>query len=100
MYNDKGRGDKKDYITAISCYDQAIELAPHEDELYYFKGVSYHKLGTYDDKRNKFLKVDLKKAITCYEQAIKLNPNNAKYHFDMGHSLYCVKEFNLALKGN
>jgi len=60
---------------AILCYDQALELDPHNAVIWSNKGGSLHSLGRYEE------------AIRCCDQALELDPGNAGTWSNKGGSL-------------
>lgn len=52
----------KDYDSAISSFDKALEINPDNHDAWNNKGVALLMLGIYEE------------AITCFDKAISLNP--------------------------
>jgi tetratricopeptide (TPR) repeat protein len=68
--------DEGKYKEALVFYDKALEVSPHNETLWYAKGVILAKLSRF------------KEALACCEKAIKINPKfAAAWHFK-GITLY------------
>jgi tetratricopeptide (TPR) repeat protein len=55
---------KKDYKTALDCYDKVIKLKPNFPDAYSNRGMMHHNLG------------ELDLAIADYNEALKIKPDN------------------------
>jgi tetratricopeptide (TPR) repeat protein len=64
--------DKRHIITAVSSYQQALNLNPNDDCYYHNLGWLYHLLR------------DEQKALDCFRRAVAIDPSNALYHISLG----------------
>jgi Flp pilus assembly protein TadD len=71
--------NRQDYDRAISEYNEAIKLEPHNATYYFARGVAYLDTNDYD------------KAISDFNEAIRLEPNNASAYNNRG-TAYDVTE--------
>ena len=76
---------KGQYLEAIKCYEQAIELNPEDANSYYNLGLPQYDLGLYEV------------AIESFERAIKLNPELANSYYMLGLSQEKLNLYNSAL---
>src|SRR6516164_6259190 len=77
---------KQDYDKAISEYNEAIKLEPHNATYYFARGVAYLDTNDYD------------KAISDYNKAIRLEPNNAAAYNEMEKYDKAIGDYNKAIK--
>ncbi|PIO48766.1 MAG: hypothetical protein CMR00_02545 [[Chlorobium] sp. 445] len=76
----------QDTTAAMQDYAKAIELAPNEAELYYYRGLLRHEMAQYA------------RANVDFTRAILLNANNADYFFQRGRSRLAIEEFAAAIE--
>jgi len=72
---------KNDFTRAISDYTEAIRINPNFTEAYFWRGVSYFRLQSYN------------KAIEDFSQAIRINPNYADAYNERGKAYSWVKNY-------
>jgi len=87
VYYRKGYYNKviKNYDTAITCFDQAIQLFPDYANAFLQRGHTYHQKGNYD------------LAIADFNQMIKLYPNNINGYNYRGYTYLTKKDYDLAI---
>ncbi|MCS7012333.1 MAG: tetratricopeptide repeat protein [Chloroherpetonaceae bacterium] len=76
----------QDTAAALTDYTRAIELAPNEADLYYYRGLLRQELGQHA------------RANIDFTRAILLNPNNADYFFQRGRSRLAIEEYALGIE--
>jgi len=59
----KVNANKCEFYLAVLDYSKAIEISPNEDMYYYYRGIAYSKIGSYED------------AISDFSRGIDLNPS-------------------------
>ena len=69
----------RNFRAAISQYDQALEIDPHDPYVLNLKGVAFYKLKDYDN------------AIATLNSAAAADPSYARYLFDLARA-YCAAE--------
>lgn len=74
------------YKSAIKSINEAIKLAPNNDEYYFNLANIYYKQG------------DTLYAKRYYNLAISLNPENKNYHFALANLYYSEKHYKRALE--
>ncbi|MCB0841876.1 MAG: tetratricopeptide repeat protein [Bacteroidetes bacterium] len=72
------------YRTAISIFDQVINMNPNHQRVYELRGESYFKMGQYDY------------ALADYEKATDQHPRNAELRNSMGVSAAYLKQYRAA----
>jgi tetratricopeptide (TPR) repeat protein len=77
---------KKEYEAAITNYSTALQLNPHDAEVYYKRGLARYYL------------VDDEKAIQDYSQAIKINPKYVKAYNKLGLARYELGDYEQAIE--
>ncbi|NEU76135.1 tetratricopeptide repeat protein [Hassallia byssoidea VB512170] len=77
---------KREYEAAIKNYNAALQLNPHDAEVYYKRGLARYYL------------VDDEKAIQDYNQAIKINPKYAKAYNQLGLARYELGDYEQAIE--
>jgi len=75
-----------DHGNALSYFRQVLEINPHNSDVWYWLGVSYHRMNLLFD------------AIRCYEKAVEINSDNTKAWFDLGTTHYQMKKYPEAAK--
>jgi tetratricopeptide (TPR) repeat protein len=78
--------EKREYEAAIKNYNTALQLNPHDAEVYYKRGLARYYL------------VDDEKAIADYNQAIKINPKYAKAYNKLGLARYELGDYEQAIE--
>jgi tetratricopeptide (TPR) repeat protein len=78
--------EKREYEAAIKNYNAALQLNPHDAEVYYKRGLARYYL------------VDDEKAIADYNQAIKINPKHAKAYNKLGLARYELGDYEQAIE--
>jgi Flp pilus assembly protein TadD len=98
---------KKDYISAITNYSEAIEMSPFEINNYYSRGIAFYKSGKEKEAEMDFDKViimdprmssayvyrglcreklgNYKEALNDYTKALELKPNDAAIHNNIAY---------------
>ena len=66
---------------AIKYFHETLQLTPDNSDVWYWLGVSYHRLNLLFD------------AIRCYQKAVDNNSSNGKAWFDMGTAHYQMKDY-------
>jgi len=75
-------GDVKE---AIRCYEQAAQLDPNDEDIYYNLGIAYSRVGNHQE------------AIKAYQNALKLMPGYAEAHNNLGNLLFRMGKTNEGL---
>jgi Flp pilus assembly protein TadD len=71
---------------AVTLFHEALRLTPNDSDVWYWLGVSYHRMNLLFD------------AVRCYNKAVNLDSNNAKAWFDLGFAHYQMNEYPEAAK--
>jgi tetratricopeptide (TPR) repeat protein len=71
---------------AVKLFHEALRLTPNNSDVWYWLGVSYHRMNLLFD------------ATRCYNKAVNLNSNNSKAWFDLGNAHYQMNEYPEAAK--
>jgi tetratricopeptide (TPR) repeat protein len=71
---------------AVTAFDKAIKINPHNSETWNNKGIALYELNQSGE------------AITAFDKAIKINSQNSDAWYNKGLALYKLKEFNEAIK--
>lgn len=74
------------YEQAISAYDEAINLDPNYEKLYYNRGLAYTHLINYE------------KAITDYDEAVRINPRYLLAYYGRAFAHYYLSQYELAIQ--
>ena len=77
--------DRERHAEAISIYDEILKLNPNDADIYYNRGIAYHKKG------------DCDKAVADYNQAISINPEYADAYDNRGVACYEKGEYDKAI---
>ncbi len=111
---------KKDYHSAIKCYDMAISIDNNYSPAYYNRGLAHYNMQEYDKaieyytkaiKINPkikeaylsrgiayYTKCDYDKAIEDYSKVIKIQPDNKSAYNNRGNAYFYKKEYNRAIR--
>ena len=73
------------FDSAMNSIDKLLANFPNDEHGYYYKGVC------------EFAKEKYKEALKSFSCAIKINPAHAKAYFNLGATLYILKQVDLAL---
>jgi Flp pilus assembly protein TadD len=76
--------EAKDYPKALEAFREAIKAEPKYASAYNYLGLSYKKLGLYDE------------AAQAYVQAIRLQPQNYVFLFNLGMLMYATNSYDNA----
>ncbi|MBW4566183.1 MAG: tetratricopeptide repeat protein [Mojavia pulchra JT2-VF2] len=76
---------KGEYTDAIANYSQALNLYPHDAEIYYKRGISHYQLGDYEA------------ASADYSQAIQINLNEPRFYVKRGLASYQLGNYTAAI---
>lgn len=76
----------QDTAAAMRDYSKAIELAPNEPDLYYYRGLLRQEIGQHS------------RANIDFTRALMLNANNPDYFFQRGRSRLAIEEYALAIE--
>ena len=74
--------EAKDYQRALVAFKQAVKVEPNNASAYNYLGLTYKRLGLYDE------------AADAYVKAIKLQPENHVFIFNLGMLLYAANYYN------
>ncbi len=87
-WNEKGKRffEEKKFDSAISAYNNAINLEPESAKFYFYRG------GTF------FSKKDYTSTVIDLETAIKLDPNYANSYYILGVTYVILKDMDKAMK--
>lgn len=77
--------ENKDFLSALSEYNKAVEIQPDFAEAYYHRGRAYTELNDYPS------------AIREYTKTIELNPNHEKAYINRGFIYNETKEYSKAI---
>ena len=77
---------KGEYETAITNYNQALQINPNDADLYYKRGLAHYYLGDYET------------AIADYSQAIQINFKYAKSYNKRGLARYQLGNYKKQLR--
>lgn len=72
------------FIAALSCFEQANEIAPSNAIIFLHAGAALHNLTRYEE------------ALACYDAAIRLAPHLGEAHNNRGNSLMTLGRFKEA----
>lgn len=108
------------YDEAIDAFNKAIDIDPHDEDVWYFKGIALDNQGKYGDALQAFdkaieinpQKVDAldekgivlsklgkyDEAIQAFDNATKLNPRDAQAWYYKGEALYLQRKYNDAIQ--
>lgn len=76
--------EAKDYPKALEAFREAIAAEPKYASAYNYLGLTYKKLGLYDE------------AAQAYVKAIQLQPQNYVFLFNMGMLMYAANSYDTA----
>ena len=77
--------EAKDYPKALEAFREAIAAEPKYGSAYNYLGLTYKKLGLYDE------------AAQAYVKAIQLQPQNYVFLFNMGMLMYAANSYDTAV---
>lgn len=108
------------YYEAIGAFNKAINIDPHDEDVWYFKGIALDNQGKYGDAIQAFdkaieinpQKVDAldekgivlsklgkyDEAIQAFNNATKLNPRDTDAWYYKGEALYLQRKYNDAIQ--
>jgi tetratricopeptide (TPR) repeat protein len=86
---------KGDYAAAINNYNQALQISPHDADIYYKLGLVHHQLGDYEA------------AVGEYNKSTNININHIKAynkrglaHYQLGNYQAAIEDYNQAIRIN
>ncbi len=111
--------EKKNYDSAISDLEKAIELDPNDANMYYWRGFCFYEKEDFDNAISDFSKAieldpndaniyywrgicfydkeDFDNAISDFSKAIELNPSDPEHYYWRGRSFYEKKNYDSAI---